>query len=326
MNVCRICGNSDNNLLHNAREMMFGTKEEFDYIECVNCGCLQIKEIPNDPAQYYTKDNYYSYLHDEIGKVKLYAKKLLASHILKKESFIGFLLEKTFKTPFDRKWFELTDTNFASSILDIGCGSGVLLKNLQIAGFNNLTGADPYINKDILHGDGLIIYKKHIDELSGKYDLIMLHHSFEHFPEPLESLQNMEKILAPAGHILLRIPVFPSYAWTKYGTSWVQLDAPRHFYLHSLKSIQILARKVNMEIKHIFYDSTEFQFWGSEQYLRDIPLTSTKSYAVSKRKSIFSSKQIKKFRSQATELNQLHQGDSACIILSRTDSPPTPSS
>jgi len=317
MNTCRICGNSDNNLQHHAKEMMFGTRDEFEYLECGNCGCLQIEEIPEDFEKYYPKANYYSYSNNEIGRIKIYAKKLLASNLLRKKSFIGFWLEKLFGPPFDTKWFELTDTNFDSSILDVGCGSGVLLKNLQIAGFTNLTGADPYINKDILHGDGLKIYKKHIDELSGIYDLIMLHHSFEHFPEPLESLQNMEKILAPTGHILLRIPVFPSYAWTKYGTSWVQLDAPRHFYLHSLRSIQILARKVDMEIKHIFYDSTEFQFWGSEQYLRDIPLNSPNSYAVSKRKSIFTNKQIKKFRSQATELNQIHQGDSACIILSR---------
>lgn len=31
--------------------------DEFDYFECSNCGCLQIKEIPENIGKYYP-DNY----------------------------------------------------------------------------------------------------------------------------------------------------------------------------------------------------------------------------------------------------------------------------
>lgn len=319
MNICRICGNNDNNLKHRAKEMMFGTKEEFDYIECSVCRCLQIEQIPDDIGKYYPQEIYYSYSEVKIGKLKHFAKKLLAEHLLTKPSLVGALIEKKFGTPFDKRWFTNTNTNFDSKLIDIGCGTGQLLINLQLAGFKNLSGADPFIEKEIEYPGNLFIYKKHISQIEEMYDLVMLHHSFEHFPAPQQALYDMEKILLPEGHILIRIPVFPSFAWTKYGTCWVQLDAPRHLYLHSLRSIEILAQNAKLQIKSVFYDSTEFQFWGSEQYLRDIPLRSSKSYAVSKRKSIFSTNEIRKFRSQATELNQLHQGDSACIILSRAD-------
>jgi len=30
------------------REMMYGFRDEFIYIECSECGCLQIAEIPED--------------------------------------------------------------------------------------------------------------------------------------------------------------------------------------------------------------------------------------------------------------------------------------
>jgi hypothetical protein len=59
-NLCRICGNFDDNKIYTAREMMFGFRDEFDYIECSKCGCVQIVEIPKNINKYYPP-NYYSY-------------------------------------------------------------------------------------------------------------------------------------------------------------------------------------------------------------------------------------------------------------------------
>ena len=48
--ACRICGNARGNARFRAREMQFGTREEFDYFRCASCGCLQISEVPEDLA------------------------------------------------------------------------------------------------------------------------------------------------------------------------------------------------------------------------------------------------------------------------------------
>ena len=56
---CRGCGNASGNAEHTAREMMFGTRDEFVYVECAKCGTLQIKEIP-ELAKYYP-ENYLSF-------------------------------------------------------------------------------------------------------------------------------------------------------------------------------------------------------------------------------------------------------------------------
>src|SRR5262245_47713162 len=53
MSRCKICGRSDGNRIHSIREMMFGTKEPFEYIECGNCGCIQIADIPDDLSRHY---------------------------------------------------------------------------------------------------------------------------------------------------------------------------------------------------------------------------------------------------------------------------------
>jgi hypothetical protein len=50
---CRICQNSAGNRIFTAREMMFGSRETFDYVECAACGCIQIIEIPAEIEKYY---------------------------------------------------------------------------------------------------------------------------------------------------------------------------------------------------------------------------------------------------------------------------------
>ena len=114
---------------------------------------------------------------------------------------------------------------------------------------------------------------------------------------------------------MIRIPLVSSEAWEKYGTDWVQLDAPRHFFLHSIESIKILAGETGFSIKEVAYDSDEGQFWGSEQYLKDIPLVAENSYARNPAKSIFSQEEIKNFKAMARELNSSSRGDQAAVYL-----------
>ena len=57
---CKICKNTDTLKEYKVREMMFGFRDEFSYLECEKCGCLQIAEIPVNISKYYPS-NYYSY-------------------------------------------------------------------------------------------------------------------------------------------------------------------------------------------------------------------------------------------------------------------------
>ena len=80
---------------------------------------------------------------------------------------------------------------------------------------------------------------------------------------------------------------------------WVAIDAPRHFFLHSLKSIEMLATEAQLTIREIVCDFEELHYWGSEQYRRDIPLFDERSVCVNPSKSIFSKKDIKSFEERA---------------------------
>ena len=129
------------------------------------------------------------------------------------------------------------------------------------------------------------------------------------------ALSHVCRVLNRGGHALIRIPVASSFAYAHYGADWAQLDAPRHHFLHSLKSIRLLAGQTGLELVDVVFDSTEFQFWASEQYIRDIPLKDDRSYAVNAAASLFSDEQIVHFRQRSIALNASGQGDSACFYL-----------
>ena len=71
----------------------------------------------------------------------------------------------------------------------------------------------------------------------------------------------------------------------------------------------------NFEILDVIYDSGELQFWGSEQYLQNIPLISEESFSRSLTKSIFSQQQIHDFKEKTKKLNKEKRGDMAAFIF-----------
>ncbi len=319
--ICRVCGNSENNKEFKIKEMMFGFRDKFAYFECSKCGCLQIAEIPRNIGKYYPS-NYYSFNDLPLKKendniIKKLLKRKRDEYALFRKGLIGKLVY--FKYP--HLFFYIigmAKIRLQSKILDVGCGNGNLLYSLRKIGLKNLLGIDPYIDNDI-ENDNIKILKKNIYELNefDKYDLIMFNHSFEHISDQFQTLIKVHKLLSECGVCLIRMPIKTDYVWNLYGTNWVQIDAPRHFFLHTLKSFELLVKKSGFSIQDIVFDSTEFQFWGSEQYKQNIPLNTENSYSVNPEKSIFAIEQIIKYKKLAKRLNNAGQGNQAAFILKK---------
>jgi SAM-dependent methyltransferase len=317
---CKICSNEENNTPYVLREMMFGTKEVFDYFQCSNCGCIQIKEVPQNLGDYYPS-NYYSF-SDSTYKVKKlnYFKKLQYEHLSGlRPSLLGAIVSYKYKSGFADvyKWCKSMNMNDKNAkILDIGSGGGELLKRLEVLGFTDLTGSDPFIEKDVYLSDNLRLLKKDISDLEGKYDIIMLHHCLEHMDNHAEVLTQLDGLLADNGHLLIRIPVYSKPLFDKYGVDLVTLDPPRHLFIHSLKSITYLLEKHGFYILYSYYDANVFDIIASEQYQRDIELfDKEKSYVVSPKISIFSSQEIKTFKQQMKDLNAKGESDTMALVI-----------
>jgi 2-polyprenyl-3-methyl-5-hydroxy-6-metoxy-1,4-benzoquinol methylase len=312
---CRICNNIEGNKKYIVKEMMYDLNEEFSYVKCSSCGCLQIVEIPSNISKYYPNNYYsFSYNYNSTNKLKRYFINIRNKFVLKNRSLLGKIL--TYFYP-GIELLIYKNTSFASRILDVGCGKGILVSRLKDLGYKNILGIDPFIEKDIKYSNGSVVEKKSIKDMTGEWDLITYNHSFEHVPEPLTELKYIYSLLSKQGQCIIRIPVADSYAFDKYKENWVQIDAPRHFYLHSKQSMEILANQANLKLINIEYDSNSFQFWGSEQCLNKITLYSEKSYALNPKNSIFSKSDMKLFAKKAKALNLSKEGDSAIIYLTK---------
>ena len=316
--VCKICNNTINNTSYKVSEMMIGLREEFNYFQCSNCECLQILDVPNNMDKYYPS-NYYSFnqkLLIKNTKLKRWVAYHRATYALFNKGIFGMLLNYLHPNPIFR-FISKTNININSKVLDIGCGSGNILYAMKHSGMKNIKGIDPYIHQDIKYDNGLIIEKKSINEEDEKWDLIMLHHVLEHMDNQKDVLKSIHERLLNNGTCLIRIPTVSSYAWHKYKTNWVSLDAPRHFYLHSIKSFELLIEEQGFYIDKIISDSTSFQFWASEQYIQNIPLMDARSYSESPKNSLFETMEIASFEKLAMKLNKDINGDQFVAFIKK---------
>ena len=291
---------------------MFGLREEFRYLECGTCGCLQLLDIPRDFSKYYPP-GYYSFQRQ--GLIKTFLRHQWSAYAYGRINPVGWLVTQAFASNDAMISFERLGLAKSARILDVGCGAGNLLQDLQHLGFKNVSGLDPYLEADRVYDSGLTIYRKDISEMQGAFDLIMLHHSFEHMDTPWEVMKHLGRLLSPKGCGIIRVPVASSYGWKHYGVNWVHLDAPRHLFLHTRTSMDLLAKKAALSIDSVLFDGNEGGLWASEQYSRDIPLLDPRSYNCTKSKSIFSRDQIKQFKTMAADLNAKGEGDLACFYL-----------
>lgn len=307
---CPICDNNQENLSFFIKEMLQGFREEFEYIECSNCGCLFIKEIPENMNKYYDI-NYAPHVYKKtfIEKIKnrIYALYLSDNKIIK-------LIQKNNVTITTKFWNSLSSNriiNKNSSILDVGCGDGDFLITLKNGGFKDLTGIDLFIDKKNMKKN-IKIYQTSLEDFkpNRKYDLIISNHSFEHMDNQLKNLKCFENLLNDNGTIVIRIPVKSKAVWEKYGVNWFQIDAPRHFYLHTIESFKILCSKTNLVVEDIIFDADERSFIHSEKYKKNISGRDSEwnTFKVDDKK-------MNQIKNEVKILNEKKESDQAIFVL-----------
>lgn len=273
---CRICGVEGFFQSYLVREMMKETRDEFEYFECANCHCLQISEVP-DNLGYYYGDEYFSMIGQGDS-------------------------EAIFEKP-------VTDS---TKILDVGCGIGVWLYEMAEQGHDNLYGCDPFLDKDVDYGDRVHIKKADITELDGEgsFDVIRMWNSFEHVTNPAEVLEKAMHLLKNDGYIWMAIPIYPNIAFDMFETHWYQLDAPRHIFLYSIKSIKFLADKCRLSISKIEFNSDPRQIIVSFFYQHNVFYNRINRELV---EEYFSDDDIGRMLDLCEEANKNKRGDHAVV-------------
>ena len=210
--VCRICASTGPHPQFVVREMMFGTREPFDYFECSNCKTLQIVDVPADLARHYPGD----YLGSGFSGDGRRARPAGAALDDLPEASALRLCPAWPKR--DRAAaLEMAGTAFPLLARLAATRAG----RVRARGFSTSAAAPDICWKrssakaspassgrtsSSRVPAGVQVERRPFEELDGSFDLIMLHHSFEHMPDPVLALRALKRLCAPGGTILLRIP------------------------------------------------------------------------------------------------------------------------
>lgn len=316
---CRLCESAGPHETIAIREMMFGTREYFEYFCCGYCGTLQILDAPEgeDLMRHYPSD-YYSHNGSSLPHIVQWVISQQDRYKLRRGGrLVGSLMTRPLPEGLSRvllggdviRMVAALDIDRDARILDVGCGSGALLDRLASVGFTSMFGADPFIAADGKTARGVPLMKRYLSDITGEFDLIMFNHSLEHIPDPVETLKIASERLAPGGICLARVPTTSSEAWSIYGSDWVQADAPRHMVIPSREGMALAAEKAGLRVTRTFDDSTLGQFMGSEAYRGDVSVTDPRILRM------FGFKQIWEWEKRAVQLNSQRRGDQTGFVL-----------
>jgi len=312
MPFCPVCNYDSKMSLHYyPKEMMIGKRIQFEYINCKTCNCLFINGVPIELEEYYL--DYYT------AKKKYFQISGITGYLWKIRTIFTlnglYPVVRLFRKNSILQWLSYLNLSLTDPILDVGCGNGDILYEFNKHGFKKLYGVDPYpppvssgtFNWEFIRGDIFSIVNR-------KFKLIMFNHSLEHTFEHSKILNRAKELLIDDGRIMIRMPVV-NKAFEDYKENWAQLDAPRHLLIHSKLSFEKLCYDLDLEVYKILYDSTEFQFMGSIQYGKDITYYDPESYKISTTGGMFSTLEIKKYKTLAKQYNKLGLGDQAAFFL-----------
>lgn len=260
---CKICGSKEVTALFDAANThgrhILDAASRFNIFCCQDCGVVFVGNIiVNDEyfSKYYPRDYYGSGINGNFLNyiLGLYAK-----------AVIGFKQSEILKN--------LKPGNAAKlRILDVGCGSGDFLANINSGIFEKYgveVSPDGYKK---CSQRNLKVFNKELKENSFEaeyFDVITMWHVLEHLDKPGELLIEARRILKNGGLLIVATPNTDSWGFKLGLKDWFHLDAPRHLILYNQRSLETLLEKTGFKVrnlKKISYDFPLDLFWSVKEY------------------------------------------------------------
>lgn len=194
MNNCPICNQYNTEIIFKKGNL----NKDLINVICKNCSLVYISPRPTkEESNEFHKEEFLS--EKNLKKFEDVREKLDARGTEIKKTIYFFL--KEYIKP-------------GMKVLDVGCGFGSFLDILK-----KQTDAEVYGvelgNLDIIAAKerfGLDLFHGSLEEFAGKqenhqkFDVIITHHTFEHLPNPIESLGQIKKILKQGGIFYIGVP------------------------------------------------------------------------------------------------------------------------
>ncbi len=208
-------------------------RENLNVLKCGKSGVIVLEEILTNQFYYESNVNY-----TQSSKVELVNEEI-----------------ETKPLEDDIRRFESLESLIADSdVLDFGCGRGGFLQLTQKISRKSVGIELNEVNRKNINDQGIDCVKS-ISQLSDgdSFDLITLHHVFEHLIDPIGVLNDLQKHLKDDGVIVVEVPhardllleTFNLKSFKDF-TFWSE-----HLILHTEESLATFARESGLVVKEI---------------------------------------------------------------------------
>ncbi len=147
-------------------------------------------------------------------------------------------------------------------VLDVGCGSGVLLARMKSLGWQvEGVEVDPEAVK-AARARGVTVRQGPLEQQAfptNHFDAIHSAHVLEHLHDPPRMLRECARILKPGGTLVILTPNIESWGHKRFGSAWLNLDPPRHLSLFSPTTLRRVAEQSQLTVQRL--DTTVRSGW-----------------------------------------------------------------
>ena len=229
---CDLCGADNTTLLFVAHDTNYFREGAFNVVKCNACGLVYLHPRPTaqELKHFYPQEEYFPY---------------------RRAAGVEQGNQEQFTRPYREKVDRLTKCIGSGRVLDLGCGEGYFLKAMQNSGWETF-GAEisEFASRFAQENLGLNVSTGDIFSAGfpgGFFDVVTLWDTLEHLPNPTAVLSEVHRILKSDGLIAISIPNFASPDRRLFGSEWIDIDAPRHLYHYSPKTLRQMLAKTGFD-------------------------------------------------------------------------------
>ncbi|ACL25183.1 class I SAM-dependent methyltransferase [Chloroflexus aggregans] len=266
--ICKICNHTGATPVFSGPDRLMCLPGVFQFVRCSYCGTFyQWPKLPWDELQKYYQGDYDSYisaLADEPSRIRRWLRR---RYTLKMRRFVE---------------------QFAQNgvLLDIGCGTGVFLEEMQMSGRWQLHGIEPtttaanYVRQRF----GIPVINSLVEQVSlpdCTFDVVTMWNVFEHLSDPKLVIQKVYHSLKPNGIAIIAVPNYESLSRVIFGKYWCGWDLPRHLFILPSTTLLELVKRTGFTVRqHKCFIGTYALLGHSLSFLQQ-DLTGSKQTALS---------------------------------------------